>query len=115
MDKMLYLPASDNSAYSKLERIESAINAAEVRIKEIEREFSVAVETENDNERGVLRAKANKDLSGLSADVDYIFSELDQVRGGDMVKAFRKLLTERLGALGRGIDDLIEREGLVKR
>jgi hypothetical protein len=45
-------------------------------------------------------------LGALSVDNDHIFSRLDEVRGGELIKTFRKEIVDKLNKLSEEIDAL---------
>ncbi len=123
INKLIYLPTVDIQAYEKLERIEAAAIVAKGSLGEV---ITVVNKYTNNNnnsnnnnsssssnssskEREIALAEVSKRISSLSADIDYILSELDQVRGGEMVKGKRRGLTEIVSEMGKEIDRLIER------
>ena len=88
----------DRQALKRLATIEQAMDA-------VVRDFEATKKgTVGDGDGTAQRKKA---LAQINADVDLIFAELDQVRGGEGVKKRRKTLADRLRPLADEVDQMI--------
>jgi hypothetical protein len=94
----LYVTADDQAPLRVLHRISKAIII-------VEKEFAKFLKTKKGSN---LDATAKKILAGVTSDIDYIFGELDQVRGGDYIKKRRKFLVERLKRVSDDVDHFLD-------
>ncbi len=86
----LCLSADDYQQYDKLLKIEIAYRNNLVYFDSIKGE----------SDSSGLMTK----LGSLSVDNDYIYNKLDEVRGGETIKAFRKQVVDNLNKLSEDID-----------
>ena len=86
----LSLSADDYKQYDKLLKIEIAYRNNLAYFESIK----------GDSDSTSLTTK----LGALSVDNDYIFNRLDEVRGGETIKAFRKQVVDNLNKLSEDID-----------
>jgi hypothetical protein len=90
----------DRQALKRLATIEQAMDA-------VLRDFEATKKGAVGDGDGDGTAQRKKALAQINADVDLIFAELDQVRGGDGVKKRRKTLADRLRPLADEVDQMI--------
>ena len=85
----------DRGAFDRLAIIEKAVDAV---VSELD---TVKIRPGSDD---VQKKKA---LAQVNTDIDFVFGELDQVRGGDGVKRRRKVIADRLKPLADEVDRMI--------
>ncbi len=86
----LCLSADEYMQYEKLLKIEIAYRYNLV--------YFDSIKGESDSARLMTM------LGSLSVDNDYIYKKLDEVRGGETIKAFRKQIVDNLNKLSEDID-----------
>jgi hypothetical protein len=89
----------DSAALEKLHKLHSAILFIEVTYNELNRRFTSRKHLTT-YEKGILK----NELASLSSDADYVFGELDQIRGGEAIKRKRKKLVDHMNKIVSAIE-----------
>jgi hypothetical protein len=84
----------DGAALERLKKLHSAVLFIETTYNELSRRFDSETRL-SIYERGMLK----NELASLSSDADYVFSELDQIRGGEAIKRKRKNLVDYMNKI----------------
>jgi hypothetical protein len=90
---MFFADKEDKNALGKLHRISKAAKIVSSEFNKIESRTATAI---NKTDRNVVNL--------LTSDLDFIFAELDSLRGGDIVKIKRKEMAESLKTLYDRVD-----------
>jgi hypothetical protein len=93
----LYVTEGDYPPLRLLHKISHAITIVEADFMKVKKGLKHAA----------IDPAAKKVLAGVTDDIDFIFAELDQVRGGDFIKRKRKALAERLKCLSDEVDKIL--------
>jgi hypothetical protein len=92
--------ADDVPGLEKLTRIKKAAGF-------VQSEFTNLIAKCKKN-RGKIDGEILKIAAEITSDVDFIYGELDQVRGGALVKRRRRQQAEELQKLSKDVDELME-------
>lgn len=101
----LPLSAKDVESYQYLEDIEIALNKLERDLTKIEVDVTRS-DLSSLDVLGEHKKNFGTKLGALSSNLDFLFGELDQVRGNQTIKDYRRLLSDRMNKIASRLDKL---------
>ena len=93
---LVLLSQADCEAFARLKGIDAGLRLVEVDIAEMANKVKES-----------KKSRYLQEIAQISSDLDYIYSELDQVRGGELIKSERKLIVSRAHALTSVVDSWV--------